>query len=124
MLMQIQPQTSKNIEIVTKKKFSTKRVLNIYGLFTVIALILSIFTIPISINEKFQLYYNKELILETYKVKEFLQFTFGSALFFFFLVNIYAKGKIWSKVFYITLILLFVYSLVKIIFLISNPIAH
>ncbi|UGB28734.1 hypothetical protein [Metabacillus sp. B2-18] len=123
-MMQIQPQTSKKIEIVIKKKFSTRRVLNIYGLFTVIALILSIFTIPISINEKLQLYYNKELILETYKVKEFLQFIFASALFFFFLVNIYAKGKMWSKVFYVTLILLFVYSLGMAIDLILNPISH
>ncbi|MFD2212187.1 hypothetical protein [Metabacillus endolithicus] len=122
--MQIQPQTSKHVEIVTKKKFSTRSVLNLYGLFTVFALILSIFTIPISVNEKLQLYYNKELILETYKIKEFLQFIFGSALFFFFLVNIYAKGKTWSKVFYVTLILLFVYSLTMAINLIAKPIPH
>lgn len=122
--MQIQQQTSNNVEIVTKKKLNTKRVLNLYGLFTVIALISSIFTIPISVNENLQLFYNKELLLETYKVKEFLQFIFVSALFFFFLVNIYAKGKVWSKVFYVTLILLFGYSLVMAIYLVVYSMPH
>ncbi|WP_121662058.1 hypothetical protein [Metabacillus litoralis] len=122
--MQIQQQTSNNVEIVTKKKLNTKRVLNLYGLFTVIALISSLFTIPISVNENLQLFYNKELLLETYKVKEFLQFIFVSALFFFFLVNIYAKGKVWSKVFYVTLILLFGYSLVRAIYLVVYSMPH
>jgi len=109
---------------VTKKKLNTKRVLNLYGLFTVIALISSLFTIPISVNENLQLFYNKELLLETYKVKEFLQFIFVSALFFFFLVNIYAKGRVWSKVFYVTLILLFGYSLVMAIYLVVYSMPH
>ncbi|MCM3409764.1 hypothetical protein [Metabacillus litoralis] len=122
--MQIQQQTSNNVEIVTKKKLNTKRVLNLYGLFTVIALISSLFTIPISVNENLQLFYNKELLLETYKVKEFLQFIFVSALFFFFLVNIYAKGRVWSKVFYLTLILLFGYSLVMAIYLVVYSMPH
>lgn len=122
--MQIQQQTSNSVEIVTKKKLNTKRVLNLYGLFTVIALISSIFTIPISVNENLQLFYDKELLLETYKVKEYLQFIFGSALFFFFLVNIYAKGKVWSKVFYATLILLFGYSLVMAIYRVISSMSH
>jgi len=122
--VQIQQQTSNSVEIVTKKKLNTKRVLNLYGLFTVIALISSIFTIPISVNENLQLFYDKELLLETYKVKEYLQFIFGSALFFFFLVNIYAKGKVWSKVFYATLILLFGYSLVMAIYRVISSMSH
>lgn len=122
--MQIQTQTSRNVEVVTKKKFNTKTVLNIYGILTVIALILSIFTNPISVNENMQLFHNEEFILKTYEIKEFLQFIFVSSLFFFFLVNIYAKGRVLRKVFYVTLVFVFGYSLFKAIYLIFNSAPH
>ncbi|WP_273122631.1 hypothetical protein ACNRWW_04625 [Metabacillus sp. HB246100] len=118
--MQLQQELSKNVEIVTKREWNVKRVLTIYGLFTVFALVISIFTVPISISENLQLFYNEELLLKFYKIKEFLLFIFGSAFLFFFLVTIYAKGKRWNNVFYVTLILLFGFSL----FMFSHLIFH
>ncbi len=94
--MQIQTQTSRNVKLVTKRKFNTRTVLNIYGILTVIALILSIFTNPISVNENMQFFHNEEFIMKTYEIKEFLQFIFVSSFFFFFffLVNIYIRENL------------------------------
>jgi hypothetical protein len=77
--------------LVSKKEITSRTVLNIYGVFAVLALILSIFTTPISINENMQLFYNEDLKVEAKKVKEFLFFIFGSALVYFSLVNLYYK---------------------------------
>ncbi|MDF0728409.1 hypothetical protein PY093_17355 [Cytobacillus sp. S13-E01] len=90
--MEINPQTSRNIEIVTKKEITIKKVLNIYGVFTVLALILSVFTTPISINENMQFFYNEDLIMGAKKLKEFLIFIFGSAIVYFLSVNLYYKN--------------------------------
>jgi len=91
--LEINEQTSGNVEIVTKKEITIRTVLNIYGFFAVLALILSIFTSPISINENMQLFYNKDLMMEAKKIKEFLFFIFGSALVYFSLVNLHYKYK-------------------------------
>jgi hypothetical protein len=87
--LEINPQTSRSTEIVTNKEISIRKVLNIYGVFTVLALILSIFTTSISINENMQFLYNEDLIMGAKKIKEFLLSIFGSALVYFSLVNYY-----------------------------------
>jgi hypothetical protein len=89
--LEFNPQTSQNIEIVTKKEMTLRKVLNIYGVFTVLALILSIFSSCISINENMNFFYNEELMLGAKKIKEFLLFIFGSALIYFSTVNVYYK---------------------------------
>lgn len=86
-------QTSHNSKVVSKKKITIRKVLNIYGIFTVIALILSIFTIPISINENMHFFYSEDLIMEAKEIKEFLLFIFSSALVYFSLINLYYKYK-------------------------------
>lgn len=72
---------------------SIKHVANIYGVFTVFALILSIFTHPISINEDMKLFFDKEIMLERSEIKTFLIFIFTSATICFFAVNIYFTKK-------------------------------
>jgi hypothetical protein len=84
-------QTNRNIKVVTKKKISIRIVLNIYGVFTVFALILSIFTNPISVNQNMQLFFNENLMMESKEIKEFLLFISGSAIVYFSLVNLYYK---------------------------------
>lgn len=88
--LEINQQTSENA--VTKKEITIRTVLNIYGGFAVLGLILSIFTTPISLNENMRLFYNEDLMMESKKIKEFLFFIFGSALVYFSLVNIYYKN--------------------------------
>ncbi|MGM0878211.1 MAG: hypothetical protein ACQEWV_26750 [Bacillota bacterium] len=119
--MEVNPQTSHNIEIVTKKEFSIRKVLNIYGAFTFLGLILSIFTVPISINGDMEFFRNE---MEPKKIKEFLLFTFGSAFIYYFLVNIYFKGQLWRKIFFATLIILLCFSLFMIYYLLTNSVPH
>jgi hypothetical protein len=87
-------QTSQSIEIVTKKEITIRTVLNIYGIFTVCALLLSSWTTPISINEDMQLFYNEDIKnkLEEHRM-EFFLFILGSSLAYFSLVNLYYKFK-------------------------------
>ena len=68
---------------------SIKRVANIYGAFTFFALILSIYTHPISVNDDMKLFFDKEIMLEPSEIKEFLIFIFISATLYFLAVNVY-----------------------------------
>lgn len=91
--MDFKSETSHDIEIVIKKKITFRTVLNIYGILVIFALILSIFTVPISINENIQFLYNEDLIMETKKIKEFILFIFSIGVIYFLLVNIFYKYK-------------------------------
>lgn len=48
--LDLNPQSTHTVNIVTKKKFSIRKVLNLYGIFTFAGLIVSIFTIPLTFN--------------------------------------------------------------------------
>jgi hypothetical protein len=89
--LQTNHQTSQTIEVVTTNKMTVRTVLNVYGVFTVLGLIVTIFTTPISISESMVFYFNEELLLEGKKLKEFLFFIIGTALIYFSLVNLYFK---------------------------------
>ncbi|MBE4910053.1 hypothetical protein IMZ08_18605 [Bacillus luteolus] len=89
--METNPQTSRNIEIVTKKEITIRKVLNIYGVFAALTLILSTFTTAISINENMQFFYNEDLIMGKKKINEYLLFIFGSSILYFSSVNLYYK---------------------------------
>jgi hypothetical protein len=89
--LETNPQTSQNVEIVSKKEVTIRTVLNIYGVFAVLGLILSIVTSPICIDENIQFYFNKELMMGEKKIKEFLLFIFISAVAYFLFVNLYYK---------------------------------
>ena len=122
--METNVQTSQNIEIVTKKEITIRKVLNIYGVFAVIGLLLSIFTNPISLNENMQVYFNEEIMMEPKKVKEFLLFIFLSSSIFFFLVNIYFIGQIGRKVVLTILFLLGCFCIFMAFYLGANSIPH
>jgi hypothetical protein len=89
--LEINQQTSRNFEVVTTREITVRTVLNVYGVFTVLGLIVTIFTTPISINESMEFYFNEDLMLEGKKIKEFLFFIFGSAFLYFCLVNFFFK---------------------------------
>ncbi len=91
-MMETNPQTSQNIEI-EKKRITIRTVLNIYGIFTSFALIVSIFTNPISMNENMEFIYLEELMMEKKKIKEFILFICCTAVVYFPLVNLYYKFK-------------------------------
>ncbi|WP_227413816.1 hypothetical protein [Cytobacillus luteolus] len=55
---------------------------------------LTIFTVPLSLNDELEFYYNTELLLKEYKLINFIAFSIGSAVIYFLAVNIYC---LWSK---------------------------
>ncbi len=109
-----------NIKIVTKKEVSLRTLLNVIGIFIFGGLLLTIVTVPFSVNKKMDLYMNNSLKLDFNNLQEFLLFIFGSASIYYFLVNIYFKGGFWQKVFFITLFLLSCFCLFMVIYLFVN----
>lgn len=89
--LNVNPQNSKEVELYKKRNITIRTVLNIYGVFAIVGLILSIFTIPVSVSEDMQFFYNQELLMGQKKIKEFLLFIFGSAVAYFVLVNVHYK---------------------------------
>lgn len=92
--MEIKHKTSQNIKIVTKKQVTVRKVLNIYGVLTIIAMILGSFTNPIYVNEELGFYLNKKYILGPGEFKEFIIFLSGAAVVYFTFVNLsYSRRK-------------------------------
>jgi hypothetical protein len=89
--LETNPQTSPNVKIVSNQAVTIRTTLNLYGVFAVIGLLLSIVTIPISIDENIRFYFNKELMMGEKKVKEFLLFILFSGVGYFSIVNLYYK---------------------------------
>lgn len=75
----------------TKKKLTVRQALFIYGVFTITALVLSIFTHQISVNENMLLFFDSESMLQAHEIKDFLIFIFFSAAGYFLIINRYFK---------------------------------
>jgi hypothetical protein len=102
-------QTSQNVEIVTKKEVSMRKLLNIIGIFIFCGLTLTNVT---------------NLLPSSEYTKEFLLFIGGSAIIYYFLVNIYFIGQIGRKIVLTTLILLGCFSIYMALYLSTNSIPH
>ncbi len=79
----------------TKKSLTLRAVLNYFGVFLTIGMLLTIFTVPLSLNEELQFYYNTDLQLKEYKLTNFIAFSIGSAAIYFLAVNVYYLR--WAK---------------------------
>jgi len=101
--------TSQNVEIVTIKEVSMRKLLNIIGMFIFCGLALSIITTPISSSED---------------TKEFLLFIVGSAIIYYFLVNIYFIGQLGRRIVFTILILLCCFSIFMAWYLATNSTPH
>ena len=106
--METKIQHSKNIEIATRKEVNLKKWLNVIGLFIFGGLVLTTVTNPLPSSENM----------------EFLLFIFGSAIIYYFLVNIYFISPVWRKVIYATLILLCAFSLFMAFYLATHSTPH
>ncbi len=76
------------------RKLSNRGLLNIYGIFTVISLILSIYTQPFTVNENMKVIFDREIMLKSNEIKEFLIFIFSSGAIYFIVVNIIFRKKL------------------------------
>lgn len=107
--METNVQTSQNVEIVTKKEVSMRKLLNIIGIFIFAGLALTNVTTPLPSSED---------------TKEFLLFIVGSAIIYYFLVNIYFIGQIGRKIVFTILILLGCFSIFMAFYLGTNSVPH
>jgi hypothetical protein len=101
-------QTSQNVEIVTKKEVSSRKFLNVLGIFLFGGFALTSITTPIP----------------SYEIKSFFLFIFGSAIIYYLLVNIYSIGQIGRKIVFTVLILLGCFSIYMAFYLATNSIPH
>ncbi|QOR64717.1 hypothetical protein IM538_12660 [Cytobacillus suaedae] len=93
--MQVNYETSVKTNIQTKKSLTLRAVLNYIGVFLTIGMLLTIFTVPLSLNEELQFYYNTDLLLKKYKLTNFIAFSIGFAVIYFLAVNVYYMW--WAK---------------------------
>lgn len=96
--------TTKNVRTVRADDSSLKKILNIIGLFIFGGMALTSVTNP----------------MPTDYMIEYLLFIAGSALIYYFLVNIYFLGQMWRKVFYAVIIVLGVGSLSMVFYLVNH----
>ncbi|MGG4491054.1 hypothetical protein [Metabacillus idriensis] len=106
--METNIQSSRNVELVTKKEMRLRKLINLIGAFIFGGSVLTSITNPIPSNE----------------YKGFLLFIFGIAIIHYFLVNIYFLGRFWRKVFYLSLIFLSGFSIFMIFYLATHATAH
>lgn len=97
-------QTTENVKTAKEVETELKKVLNIIGIFIFGGLALTSVTNP----------------MPTDYMIEYLLFIAGSALIYYFLVNVYFLGQSWRKVFYGVIIVLGVGSLVMALLLLSQ----
>ncbi len=99
--METRMHTSHNVEIERSPEANFKKILNIIGAFIFAGLALT------SVTNDMPAKY----------LKEYLLFIGGSALMYYFLLNIYFIGGTWRKVFYGSLMLLGIGSLSMAVYL-------
>lgn len=97
-------QTTENVKTAKEVETELKKVMNIIGIFIFGGLALTSVTNP----------------MPTDYMIEYLLFIAGSALIYYFLVNVYFLGQSWRKVFYGVIIVLGVGSLVMAWLLLSQ----
>ncbi|MFD1777207.1 hypothetical protein ACFSFW_00755 [Fredinandcohnia salidurans] len=107
--METNVQTSQNVEIVTKKEVSMRKLLNILGIFIFCGLALTNVTNPLPSIDY---------------TKDFLSFIGGSAIIYFLLVNIYFIGQIGIKIVFTILVFLGCFSIFMAFYLATNSVPH
>lgn len=91
--MEVQPKWEAKAEIQTKRRLTIKNVLQIYGAAAVIGMFLTIFTIPISINDEMQLFIDEGLKMNVKKIKELTVFIVVSTLIYFGVIHIVYRKR-------------------------------
>lgn len=87
--MQVKYEPNVKTNIKTSKRLTLRAVLNYYGVFLTVGLLLTIFTVPVSQNEQLKFYYNTDLVLKDYKLLNFIYFIVVVSSIYFLVVNIY-----------------------------------
>lgn len=102
-------------EITLKKQRTVRTVLNITGVLIFLGLALSIYTMPLTLNENKEIYFNHDYKLKPSYLKEFIAFIVGSAIIYFSLVNLFFLERVGKRIVYIALGFLLVVTVYMIV---------
>ncbi|GAA0337825.1 hypothetical protein GCM10008967_30110 [Bacillus carboniphilus] len=111
--MQVQYESSKQTKVVIKREWSTRFLLNVIGGFLFVGLMVTMFTVPYSIDQN-GIYQMQEAVLSGKKLKEFIAFTVSAACTYFLLVNLYVWGKLGKKIVYLILLAICIFCMVQV----------
>ncbi|MFS0861161.1 hypothetical protein [Fredinandcohnia sp. 179-A 10B2 NHS] len=116
--LQVNYTPSVHREVKLKKQRTVRTVLNISGVLIFLGLALSIFTMPLTLNENKEIYFNHDYKLKPSYLKEFIVFIVGSAIVYFSLVNLFFLERIGKRIVYTALGFLLVGTVYMIVTLI------
>lgn len=114
MVLQVDYKPASEQVLKANKGISVQKLLNIAGSFMLLGLLISIFTVPFSLNEELQLYYDNRLVLKGEKLEEFLSFVVAAGFAYFMLVRLYFTQR---RLFYIFLWLILIDSIIMVFLL-------
>lgn len=114
MVLQVDYKPASEQMLKADKGISFQKLLNMAGSFMLLGLLASIFTVPFSLNEELQLYYDNRLVLKGEKLEGFLSFVFAAGFAYFMLVWLYFTQ--W-RLFYIFLWLILIDSIIMVFLL-------
>lgn len=75
-----------------KSSVSVKKFLNMYGLFTIGILIVTIYTHPITGNAEQGLFFDSTLMMSDEKITSLLFFIFIISIIYFTMINVFSKS--------------------------------
>ena len=102
--METKIKNTQNAKTAMEDERNLRKVLNIIGLFIFGGMVLTSITKPMPAD-----YF-----------KEYLVFIAGSALVYYFLVNIYSLGQTWRKIFYAIIFMIGVGSMFMVFYLLNH----
>jgi hypothetical protein len=114
MALQVNYKPASEQVLKADKTISVQKLLNITGGLMLLGLLVSIYTVPISINEELRLYYDDKLVLKGEKLEEFLSFVFAAGFAYFMLVRLYFTQR---RLFYIFLWFILIDSILMVFIL-------
>jgi hypothetical protein len=114
MVLQVDYKPASEQVLKAGKAISVQKLLNIAGSFMLLGLLVSIYTVPFSLNEELRLYYDNKLVLKGEKLEEFLSFVFAAGFAYFMLVRLYFTQR---RLFYIFLWFILIDSIIMVFLL-------
>lgn len=114
MALQVDYKPASEQVLKADKTISVQKLLNIAGGLMLLGLLVSIYTVPISLNEELRLYYDDKLVLKGEKLEEFLSFVFAAGFAYFMLVRLYFTQR---RLFYIFLWFILIDSILMVFIL-------
>jgi hypothetical protein len=122
--LELEYQKTPEFQPIAEKEYSLRTVLNIMGVVIFGGILLQSLTIPIMLEGNGGFSQIEEIKMSTGEFVEFIWFTFGCGMIYYFLVNIYFIGGNWRRVFFVSITLLGFFSIFMVFYLLQHPLSH